>query len=204
MDNEPVTHESVANEANSLEEHAIAEGLAGTDDDIYGGDDDLFDMEAATTLGEHIAIETVACEELKSEHSRRVEQLKQAKEDLYNRAKAAGMEKFTTTGGLSLSLSLKTKYGKGKGVNDDQLFGFLRGANMGDIIKETVHHGTLGSAMKEFVESGGEFPDVATFDKEGNESNGPVINTWDEKGVRLNNKGKFVIKHRADLLAQQA
>lgn len=48
-----------------------------------------------------------------------------------------------------------------------------------DIIKPTVHWGTLNSTMKDFVGGGGELPEL-------------VINAVPEKGIRMNGKSKFL------------
>ena len=174
-----------------MDEHDVAENLAGTDNDMY--DEPSIDMDAVSVLAEHIAVESDRLADLKSEHTRGCEALKQAKTDLYDMGVASGIMKFTTVNGLSISLNIKTKYGRGRGVDDDTIFMFLRANNLGDIIKETIHHGTLNSAMKEFIEAGGVIPNVNTIDKDGNEGNGPAINNWEEKGCRMNNYGKFLL-----------
>ncbi len=63
------------------------------------------------------------------------------------------------------ALSLKTNIGtvsigerfSAKICDSDQAFAWLRNANMGDVIKETVHHSTLASIAKE-----NEIPGVVT------------------------------------------
>lgn len=42
--------------------------------------------------------------------------------------------------------------------NESEFFNWLRGNNHGDIIKETVHHGTLKSWAREQLENGAELP----------------------------------------------
>jgi hypothetical protein len=181
-----------------MEEHAIAEDLAGQDDDMYGGGGTV-DKAALSKLAEYICIESDAVSNLLAEHTRRNEALRQAKTDFYDMCVEAGHGKFDTIagphtfGGLSITPNITDKYGRGTGVEDDTMFEFLRANGLGDLIKEKVHHSSLHKPMRVFVEQGGKIADVTTTDRDGNEGTGPVINYWQEKGCRLNNKGKFLL-----------
>jgi hypothetical protein len=176
-------------------------------DDMYDDSEASFDLKAATILAEHIALETDEVSELKAEHTRRTEELKQARIALYDLQKAAGMTKFTTESGLSPSLNLKTRYARNASVSEETLFGFLEDNKLGDIIKRTVNYNTLNSTMNEYVKMGGEIPltdedmsipmpegDDYTYSKEER----PIITSWEEKGIRMNGKSKFVAAFKAE------
>ena len=67
-------------------------------------------------------------------------------------------EKITVTGVGTIYLRPELNCYVKKDI-EEQFFNWLREHNHGDIIKETVHHGTLKSWAKEQIENGGELPE---------------------------------------------
>lgn len=110
-------------------------------------------------MAEGIALEMYEVENLYKEHSRRKEGLDAAKEQLNQILQEAGMESCKLACGLNPRTKTNTRIFKATGQDDQSLFDWLRNNNLGDIIKETVHHGTLNSTMKEYEDQGNELPE---------------------------------------------
>lgn len=127
--------------------------------------DDMFEADSKDTVAQidefaqGVCLEMEAVEQLYKEHSRRKEALDAAKEQLNRILTEAGMESCKLECGLNPRTKTNRRIFKAKGVDDDQLFDWLRGKDLGDIIKPTVHHGTLNSTMKEYEQQGNELPE---------------------------------------------
>ncbi len=130
----------------------------GTGDDMFAGDN-LSQLTQIGEMAETLAVEMDAVDKLYKEHSRRKEALDAAKEQLNRLLTEAGMESCKLECGLTPRTRTNKRIFKATGVDDEQLFDWLRGKDLGDIIKETVHHGTLTSTMKEFEDQGNELPE---------------------------------------------
>jgi hypothetical protein len=100
----------------------------------------------------------------------------------------AGFQNVKLDSGLTPSRTYITKYFKAAGVDNEDLFDWLNSVDLGDIIKPTVHHGTLNSALKTYVEQGKEISDT-------------LINAVPEKGIRMNGKSKFLAMKTAKAAA---
>lgn len=147
--------------------------------EMFSGETDKNAMAVINEMSELICMEDAACSLAKSELTDRQDKLESIKIKLYDEMLDAGFQNVKLDNGLAPSRSLVTKYFKASGVDNDDLFDWLRGVNLGDIIKPTVHHGTLNSALKAFVEQGNETPDT-------------LINAVPKKGIRMNGKSKFL------------
>lgn len=93
---------------------------------------------------------------LKKDVSDRQSHLDKIKEDLSMLMQQNGMEKVSLSNGLTPKAVIKTKYFKQSGVSDDQLFEWLRGNGIDDIIKPTVNFNTMQSTLSNFL---GEIPE---------------------------------------------
>jgi len=153
-------------------------------DDIFGGEEDNnAAITAINELAKHVADEDEACAVAKKELTDRQAKLKLAKEQLYDTLQDAGMQNCKLDCGLNPSRNLVTKYFKAAGVDEGTLFDWLNNNSLGDIIKPTVHWGTLNSTMKEFAEQGHTIPEI--------------INPVQEKGIRMNGKSKYLASKTA-------
>ena len=128
--------------------------------------DDLFASDSAQTLkqidakAQAVCIEMGAVADLKKEHTDCNAALDTAKEQLNQMLTEAGMESCKLACGLNPRVKSNRRIFKAKGVDDEQLFAWLGENMLADIIKETVHHGTLNSTMKEYEQQGNELPDI--------------------------------------------
>lgn len=127
--------------------------------------DDMFASDSTDTIAQidefaqGVCIEMGAVADLEREFKDRKAALDSAKEQLNQMLTEAGMESCKLECGLNPRAKINKRIFKAKGVDDSQLFGWLRAKDLGDIIKETVHHGTLNSTMKEFEDAGNELPE---------------------------------------------
>ena len=135
--------------------------------------------QSASQLAEHIAVEDDVLERLDAELKARKKQLDDAKEQLCGLLQQAGLSSIKLESGLTPSVKIEMKYYKQKGVPDEQLFGWLYDKNLGGIIKPTVHHSTLNTTLKQFIEQGGDAPQS-------------IFNICERKSVRMNGKSKFL------------
>ena len=62
-----------------------------------------------------------------------------------------------------VSLAKPKLYASYKKENEDSVFKYLRDSKRGDLIKETVHHKSLGTFVKEAIESGKTLPEIISF-----------------------------------------
>jgi hypothetical protein len=69
--------------------------------------------------------------------------------------------RFTIGSGSLLLLRTELHAGY-RGVDKDKVFAWLRERDMGDVIKETVHHATFRSLAREFLQEGKTLPEFVT------------------------------------------
>lgn len=150
--------------------------------EMFGSETESLERTAAQ-LAEFIAIEDDAVSRLKHELTERTENLDACKEQLATVLNQAGLQSIKLESGLSPAVAEKTQYFKAAGVDDPILFVWLRDNDLGDIIKPTVHFGTLQSTLKAFVDGGGVLPEI--------------INVSTKLTIRMNGKAKFLAARAA-------
>lgn len=111
------------------------------------------------TMAEDLCISMDKETKLYKEHSARKEANEAMKEQLNRLLTEAGMESCKLECGLNPRAKINRRIFKATGLEDQSLFDWLRSNSLGDIIKETVHHGTLNSTMKDYEDQGNELPD---------------------------------------------
>jgi hypothetical protein len=160
------------------------------DDNMFSGETDKNSMTIIKELSELVCDEDAACAADKKALTDRQDKLKSLKIKLYDEMQEAGFMNVKLDNGLTPSRKLETKYFKAGGVDNEELFEWLIAISLGDIIKPTVHHGTLNSALKSHVEQGYEINEL-------------LINAVPEKGIRMNGKSKYLAE-KVDKVALEA
>ena len=133
----------------------------------------------AQALAEEIVVGEAEIDNLNAQVKAIEERLYAAKKALYDLIASAGKTEFKCPNGLWPHIRLNRKIFKAKGVSDERLFAWLTENDRGDIIKPTVHWGTLSSTMKEYEDAG-------------NELDPTMFNVVEEPVVTMTNKGKFL------------
>ena len=137
-------------------------------------------------LAQNIAFEDAALSTLDRELKNRKQKLDEAKLQLAEILIQAGLQSIKLEDGLSPKGVHKRKYYKQAGVTDKQLFSWLEMCKLGDIIKPTVHFGTLQATLKAHEQGGNDIPD-------------DIFNVTDFNTVTLYGKSKFLAaKERAN------
>jgi hypothetical protein len=141
------------------------------------------DTEAGLTgridsMAQFAAVEEDAIGKLEDQITERKANLDKIKEDMATMMIQAGISSIKLECGLNPKAETKTKFFKAAGVDDDTLFDWLRGNQLGDIIKLHVAWQTLNSTLKTFRDQGNEVP--------------AIINATEYKTVRMNGKSKFL------------
>jgi len=95
---------------------------------------------------------------LKELEKENTEKIQAQRETLANLMVESETPKISRSG-YTYSLSVKTKYSKKAGC-DEMLFKALRGAGLGDLIKETVNANTLQGALGSLCEEYGGLPEA--------------------------------------------
>lgn len=72
-----------------------------------------------------------------------------------------GKGRFTNSEGALISLRTDLHAGYRK-ADEPRVFAWLRERGMGDVIKETVHHGTFRALAREMLADGAPFPEFVT------------------------------------------
>ena len=129
-------------------------------DNLTNGFQDDSNLTRIQEMAEHIAIESNAVSDLSDQVKKRKESLDQAKADLAMLMMQSGMESVKLDNGLTPRAKIAVKYFKGKGLSDDELFGWLKDHDLGGIIKPTVNWSTLNVTVAEYVDQWGELPDI--------------------------------------------
>jgi len=135
--------------------------------------------QTAAKLAEAIAVEDDELATMDRELKKRKAALDESKEKLADMLTSAGVESIKLDNGLCPSVVRRTKFFKAAGVTDEDLHTWLRSQDLGAIIRETVHFGSLQSTMKAHVENGGDAPET-------------VFQIKDERSIRMNGKSKFL------------
>ena len=135
-----------------------------------------------------IAKEDDALAKLSSELAERKANLDQAKADLAMLMRQNGIEKISLANGLTPKATMTRKFFKAAGVDDEQMFGWLRENELGDIIKPYVHYQTLQGTLKAFT---GEIPET-------------IFNVSDVPSITMYGKTKFMAAQGVDFGAGNA
>lgn len=132
----------------------------------------------AARLAEAIAVEDDELARLEADLKQRKAALDRQKEQLCELMLSAGVTSLRCENGLNPQTKVERKYFKAAGVCDEQLFAWLQSVGLGAIIKSTVHHSTLQATVSEFVEQGGQAPEI--------------LQAVDRKTIHMGGKSKFL------------
>jgi len=133
----------------------------------------------AAKLAESLALLDAEIDQLDADLKAKKARREQMEEDLAGVLLSAGLQSVKLESGLQPQVTMRRKFFKASGVTDEQLHEWLRSVGLGGIIKEMVHFGTLQSTLKAHEEQGKEVPS-------------DLIQTKDERGIRLNGKSRFL------------
>lgn len=123
-------------------------------------------------LAEGIVLAEAGIEELEKEVITK-------KETLIALMQQTGQTAVKLDSGLSPRLETKQRISKKADVANEELFAWLHAKGLGDIIKPSVHAGTLQSALSEFIEQGHVLPET-------------IFNEFEQTVVRFNGRTKFL------------
>lgn len=96
----------------------------------------------------NITIDEVRISELNSLIKQYKKDLEKQKEKLHLQMRNEDIERINLPKRLSITSTTKIQYKRKENTSDSELFKWLRANNLGRIIKETVHHGSLNKCMK--------------------------------------------------------
>ena len=136
----------------------------------------------ASQVGElamSIAFEDDALSTMDRELKNRKQKLDESKVQLAEILIQAGLQSVKLEDGLSPKVVHKRKYYKQAGVTDELLFSWLKMCKLSDIIKPTVHFGTLQATLKAHEQGGNDIPK-------------DIFNVTDYNTVTLYGKSKFL------------
>lgn len=125
--------------------------------DMFGGSTESLEKDTEQ-MAVFIATEDAELEILDAQLKERKAKLDEAKTKLAEIMLQNGQESIKFANGLSPKAKIQVKFFKAAGIEDTQLFDWLRDNNMGDIIKPYVHFQTLQSTVKSFIDQGGNVP----------------------------------------------
>jgi len=123
-------------------------------------------------LAESIVLTESQIDELKSD-------VTDKRQQLIALMQQSGTESVKLESGLAPKLENKQRYGKKKTVEDSVFFKWLGDNDLADIIRPTVHHGTLNTALDEFCLQGGDLPE-------------DIFNSFEQPSIRMNGRSKFL------------
>lgn len=113
----------------------------------------------------------------------RIEELEQEvvtkREALITLMQQAGLSSLKLDSGLSPRLETKQRISKRGEVENERLFEWLHANGLGDLIKPSVHPGTLQSALAQFTEQGNTLPET-------------IFNEFEQTVIRFNGKSQFL------------
>jgi hypothetical protein len=95
----------------------------------------------------------------------------------------AGQTAVKLDSGLSPRLETKHRISKRKEIPANRLYSWLSEHGLGDIIKPTVHHGTLQTTLEGFVAAGNAFPEN-------------IFNQFEQTVIRFNGRTRFIQEHK--------
>ena len=101
------------------------------------------------------------------------------KDELITLMQQAGQTAVKLESGLAPRLETKQRISKRKEVDLDDLFYWLCEHGLSDIIKATVHHGTLQTTLEGFIAAGNELPS-------------DMFNQFEQTVIRFNGRTKFL------------
>lgn len=127
--------------------------------DMFGTQTESLERTAAK-LADFIVREETELDVIEDGLKKRKTNLDECKTQLAQLLIQAGLESIKLDGGLSPKAKIVRKYFKAAGVDDEQLFGWLKEKSLDGIIKPTVHYQTLQSTLKEFESQGNEIPEI--------------------------------------------
>lgn len=123
-------------------------------------------------LAESIVLTEARIEELEKE-------VVTKKESLIVLMQQTGQMAVKLDSGLSPRLETKQRISKKADVENERLFEWLHANDLGDLIKPSVHAGTLQSALAEFIEQGNTLPET-------------IFNEFEQTVIRFNGKTRFL------------
>ena len=136
----------------------------------------MFENESQITQIKELAESIVLTEEKIG----RLERIAIAKKDeLITLMQQAGQVGVKLESGLAPRLETKQRISKRKEVDLDDLFYWLCEHGLSDIIKPTVHHGTLQTTLEGFIAAGNELPS-------------DMFNQFEQTVIRFNGRTKFL------------
>ena len=113
----------------------------------------------------------------------RIEELEQEvvtkRESLIALMQQAGLSSLKLESGLSPRLETKQRISKRGEVENERLFEWLHANGLGDLIKPSVHPGTLQTALAQFAGQGNTLPET-------------IFNEFEQTVIRFNGKSKFL------------
>ncbi len=114
----------------------------------------------------------------------RLERIAIAKKDeLIALMQQAGQTGVKLESGLFPRLETKQRISKRKEIEAEIMYGWLAFNGLGDIIKPTVHHGTLQTTLEGFIAAGNELPD-------------DLFNQFEQVVIRFNGRTRFLQEYK--------
>ena len=105
------------------------------------------------------------------------------KDELIVLMQQAGQTAVKLDSGLFPRLETKQRIGKRKEIAADILHSWLAEHGLADIIKPTVHHGTLQTTLEGFIAAGNELPEK-------------LFNQFEQTVIRFNGRTRFVQEYK--------
>jgi predicted Fe-S protein YdhL (DUF1289 family) len=90
-----------------------------------------------------------------------------------------GQTAVTLDSGLAPKLEIRQRISKKSEVENDTLFIWLNENGLGDIIRPTVHPGTMQTTLEAFIANGGSLPEE-------------LFNSFEQATIRFNGKSRFL------------
>ena len=113
------------------------------------------------------------------------------KDELITLMQQAGQTGVKLDSGLFPRLETKQRISKRKEVAADNLHGWLAFNGLSDIIKPTVHHGTLQTTLEGFIAAGNVLPD-------------DLFSQFEQVVIRMNGRTQFLKDHSARMESSNA
>ena len=107
------------------------------------------------------------------------------KEELIALMQQAGQTAVKLDSGLFPCLETKQRISKRKEIDNEELFDWLYYNGLEDIIKPTVHHGTLQTTLEGFIAAGNELPEN-------------IFSQFEQVVIRFNGRSRFLQEQNHD------
>ena len=104
------------------------------------------------------------------------------KDELIALMQQAGQVGVKLESGLFPRLETQQRISKRKEIEAEQLYIWLVENGVGDIVKPTVHHGTLQTTLEGFIAAGNELPPE-------------MFNQFEQTVIRFNGRTRFLQEH---------